>query len=304
MCDSWTIVGAIVLCAMAIVFHLANEQPGTVKKVFMRLFPRHHTKKSKKPFYSANHFGITFAAAFGLVVAGVTMSGNYVATEWFFILSLPAWFLVCFLTLSSLRPVARDIWALVCTLTIGVGLFVLYGVICPTVEISPDYAPFTVMPPDWKGPAETQRFRVQNKTDEDIYSVVYLFRMTTPGPGQEFQPGIQLPKDKATTIGIRLCFDCSSRFVIMGQIGHLEPHESVEVLLTHLPTAGTGAFHGQIYVPGGGRTMQFKAEISAFSKGPFRQYSMSGVTYQPWQNGETFNRCSDYLSKGAPDLRK
>jgi hypothetical protein len=129
------------------------------------MFPLSNTTHRHGLFY------FLFGIPFGLFILGVEMTGNYAVAKWAFIGTWISAVITGWLSLIVLSRFARRFWAATLGLILGTGLFYCYKSLCPTVTIKPTRVVFASVSADPNGVSQTYRFRIQNKTDDDVYAV-------------------------------------------------------------------------------------------------------------------------------------
>lgn len=241
------IIGSVVLAVMGIVFHILNQMPfkmpirRRIDRLWRKIswmFPR----SEEPPRHGVVYF--LFGIPFGLFILGVEMTGNCTVAEWAFVATEISAVITIWIFFVILTPFARKFWTLVVAIALGLGLFYFYGYLCPTVTINPSKVIFgSISKSDL---SETRRFRIQNKVDNDLYSVTFkLVIKSSSVKLSDFKfdvPKSSLkPIEENTAIGRKFgdiggvdCTDSKNRPVFVRFISHLSPRESREVTLTYI----------------------------------------------------------------------
>jgi hypothetical protein len=238
------------------------------------LFPR-----SGKPHPTAV-FYFWFGIPFGLLILGVEMTSNYTVAQWAFVFTLISAVIMALQSLVVLRPFARWFWTATFAIFLAFCLTYFYRYLCPTAIINPTQVSYGPVPSASNGFSQTRSFRIQNKTDDDIYAVVVKLRASGLGLS-DFRYGVPKSSEvplsddprlrKMGDIGGVDCTDLKGRPVWIRIISHLGPHDSREMTLTQLdkeaeqnPSVGASAPEYTIPQSKGGVVVD--AKITGFTQ--------------------------------------
>jgi hypothetical protein len=248
MFDPCQITGCLLFVVMGIVFHVLHQMPFRmpVRRRIDRLlrkiawmFPR----SGEPPRHG--FFFFLFSIPFGLFAVGVEMTSRYVIVQWMFALTTVTSAITAYVFFVILTPFARKFWTAVIAVVVGLGLLYLYRYLCPTITIRPTKAVFGSISKT-TDLSQAHRFRIQNKTDSDIYSITFYLRVESPSLAiKDFKFDVpktsQQPADESTALGRKFgdiggvdCTDSKNRPVFVRVITHLAPGESREVTLTRI----------------------------------------------------------------------
>ena len=135
------------------------------------MFPLSETPHRHSLFY------FLFSIPFALFILGVEMTGNYAVVKWAFIGAWISAAITCWMSLNVLTKFARQFWAAALALVMGTSLIYSYKYLCPTITIKPAHVVFGSISSDPDSVEQTYRFRIQNKTDDDVYAVSFKLRI-------------------------------------------------------------------------------------------------------------------------------
>jgi hypothetical protein len=233
-----------------------------------QLFPR-----SGEP-HPTNRFYFLFGIPFGLFILGVEMTSNYTVAQCAFVSTWISATIVVLLSLVVLKSLARMFWTATFAIICAFALTYCYGYLCPTASVNPAQVSYGPVSKASNGFSQTRTFRVQNKTDEDIYAVVIKLRASGLSLG-DFR--YDVPKSSEVSlsddpqlkrmgdIGGVDCTDLKGRPVWVRIISHLSPHDSREMTLTQLdkeaernPSVGASAPEYSIPKSSGGVVVDAK----------------------------------------------
>jgi hypothetical protein len=295
MPDTCQIVGASVLATMGIVSELFHQMP-IHRPVRDWMFPRSVRRRSRRLF------GILSAITLPLFLAAwaVAVTGNYFdAKLLFFFAWLSATFCV-WVGFVILTWVARLIWTAIISVLIAIIFFFLYSVLCPTVSISPKHVMFASRFDGDNGVSESYSFRIQNRIDDDIYSIAAKLRIDAPNTTEIFH--IATPGARATEVMYMVCTDRANRPVFEVIISHLRPRDSQEITLMHVNPKAEGEAPNvilpqHIAIPNHENGIQATGNIIGFSYAE-DQLGRPGLTLIPFRNDETL-KCTG-MGGGTP----
>jgi len=225
------------------------------------------------------YFG--FGVPFGLFMLGVEMTGNYAVVQYAFWGTWLTSSVLVYLSLNIITPFSRKFWTGVAAVILGAGLLGLYDYLCPSVTLNPSQVKFS--PPERGSGAISQgyRFRIQNRTDDDLYGVSFLVKVHSAAIDFahlrfEVPTSSRIPFDEGTSIGRKFadiegmeCKDEKGYPVFMLSIAHLDPHGSREFVLTLLNDAAeslapSSTLPSKLDIPGKG-TILTTAQISGLT---------------------------------------
>jgi hypothetical protein len=169
------------------------------------------------------------------------MTGNYQAVKWIFWGAWISSFILVWLSLVVLKPIARNLWTAFAGLGFGLGLMAAYLYFCKPLTISPDTVEFG----DFKLGNERHEFLVDNKSGRDIYTIqVALNTTTNPDDPAKYDydlaAGSRKPifpgSDFADTITLACTYEKKSGDLLVFQIFHMQPNERRELVLIEKTT--------------------------------------------------------------------
>lgn len=227
-------------------------------------------------------FYFLFGIPFGLFIFGAEMTGNYTVVRWAFVGTWITAVLTSWLSLVVLARFARKFWTATLALILGVALIYCYKYLCPTVTIKPARVVFGSISADPNGVSQTYRFRIQNKTDDDVYGVSFKLRVKSNTLSLddfklEIPKSSQVPLDENSSVGSKFadisgmnCTDSKSRPVLWMTIAHLGPHDSREITLTRINPAAesippSGTVPPRISMPQAKNGVDVDAELIGFT---------------------------------------
>jgi hypothetical protein len=287
MVETSQIVGSVVLVVMGIVFHLLKDMAiaGDIswrslwKKVSW-LFPV--SPSSSAPFYLDQLFLWAAAMSVAFLGIGISTHNNYAVTGWCF---LAAWLLATvalWQAFSALIYGARMTWTILSSAGVAFLLLTIYGNICPTVTISPSRVSFGSISAS-TDTSESYNFRIQNRTDDDLYMVFFKLRVESSSvTSNDFYFDVpkssQRAMDESTDVGRKFadiggmnCSDAKNQPVFLRFITHLAPGDSREVTLSRVnpkadSTPPSGAPPPKITAPqNDSAAISVRSTISGFS---------------------------------------
>jgi hypothetical protein len=247
------------------------------------MFPRSETPPRHGLFF------FLFSIPFGLFAVGVEMTNKYVVVQWMFILTAASSAITAYIFFVIFSPAARKFWTSMVALIVGVGLFYLYGYLCPTVTIRPSHPRFAAEFSGADGVSETANFRIQNRVDDDLYGVVFKLRVEAPSTKEHFQ--VAAPESRRQDIAIQICTDLHNRPVFQGVIARLYPNDSQVVTLTHVNVEAekitpSSVPPPRIEIPDHEREITVNAKIVSFNSAE-DQLHRPGLKLTKFYNDET-----------------